>query len=84
VEDGSLTGDGPGNSAEHRLNALRNMIESAGYMIEQGQYEEACQQLMDVYRRVDGQPRPPDFVTGEAASQLAELILDLMADLGCQ
>lgn len=84
VEDGSLVGDGPGNSAQHRLLALRNMIEAAGYLIEQGYIEAACQQLMDVYKHVDGLPRPPDFAVGEAAAQLAEIILDLMADLGCQ
>ncbi|MBW2121929.1 MAG: hypothetical protein JRH07_08795, partial [Deltaproteobacteria bacterium] len=71
------------NSAEKRLRALRNMIESAGDLIEEGDIEEACGQLRDAYRKTDGEPRPPDFVTGEAAGELAEMLQDLMEDLGC-
>jgi len=84
VDDGTLVGDGPGNSAEKRLNALRNMIEAAGDLIENEMFEEACQQLLDVYRRMDGQPKPPDFVTGEAVTELATMIQELMTTLGCE
>lgn len=83
VDDGTLVGDGPGNSAENRLNALRNMIETAGDLIEDGLLDDACQQLQDVYKKTDGEPRPPDFVTGEAASELAILIQDLLTNIGC-
>jgi len=83
VDDGILLGDGPGNSAEKRLNALRNMIEAAGDLIENELFEEACQQLLDAYRRMDGQPKPPDFVTGEAVTELATMIQELMTTLGC-
>jgi ELWxxDGT repeat protein len=84
VASDTLAGDGPGNSAEHRLNALINMIEAAGDLIQQGDIEAACQQLLDAYRKTDGQPRPPDFVTGEAASELAEMIQELRISLGCE
>ncbi|MHC4499608.1 MAG: Kelch repeat-containing protein, partial [Planctomycetota bacterium] len=78
VEDGNLAGDGPGNSADKRLNALINMIEAAGDLIDDGLYEEAHQQLEDAYKKCDGQTPPPDFVSGPAASELAERIQNLM------
>ena len=84
VDGGTLTGDGPGNSAEKRLNALINMIEAAGDLVEDGDIEGACQQLLDAYKKTDGEPKPPDFVAGEAASELADMIQDLRATLGCE
>ena len=83
VDGGILVGDGPGNSAERRLNALRNMIETAGDLIEDGLLGDACEQLQAAYKKTDGEPRPPDFVTGAAASELAILIQDLMTSIGC-
>jgi len=83
VNNGSLVGGSPGKSAEHRLNALRNMLKAAGNYIEQGSMGEACQQLLDAYHKTDGQSKPPDFVTGDAAPQLASLIQDLMDSLWC-
>jgi hypothetical protein len=86
VGEGDLEGTGPGSSAPHRLNALRNMIETAGELIGTGLHDEACQQLNDAYARCDGLGLPnglPDFVSGPAAGELAALILTLMAELGC-
>ncbi|MFC1792020.1 hypothetical protein ACFL3Q_00350 [Planctomycetota bacterium] len=83
VEDGTLTGDGPGKSADNRLNALINMLEEAQGLIEAGLYEEACDQLWSAYRKCDGEIRPRDFVTGEAAEDLADMILLMMDELGC-
>jgi hypothetical protein len=82
VEAGSLEGDGPGASGKGRLNALQNMIETAGNLIDEGRIDDACRQLWNAYRRTDGNPRPPDFVTGEAASELASQILALLDSLG--
>lgn len=84
VADGTLVGEGPGRSVEGRLNALRNMIEAAGDLIEDGLFEEACQQLMNAYRHCDGLPRPPEFVAGPAAPTLAGMILDLVINLDCE
>ena len=83
VADGKLFGCGPGKSADGRLKALRNMIEAAGDLIAAGDYEVACQQLQDAYDRCDGEFPPPDFVEGDAADDLATMILELMADLVC-
>jgi len=84
VDNGDLSGSGPGKSANNRLNALRNMVEEAGALIEGGFIAEACRQLMDAYKKTDGKPRPPDFVEGDAAPDLATMIQDLRAGLGCQ
>jgi len=78
VEDGNLAGDGPGNSADKRLNALINMIEAAGDLIRDGLYDQAHQQLEDAYKKCDGQAPPPDFVSGPAAQELADRIQQLM------
>jgi len=83
VADGTLAGSGPGKSADGRRRALRNMIEAAGDLIDDGAYEDACRQLLDAYRRCDGLARPPDFVSGSAAPELAGMILQLIASLGC-
>ncbi|MDT7041203.1 choice-of-anchor D domain-containing protein [Candidatus Nitronereus thalassa] len=84
VSEGTLAGSGNGNSAENRLNALINMIEAAGDLIEQGQIVEACDQLASAYKKTDGLPKPPDFVEGESAAELATRIQDLRTDLGCE
>jgi beta propeller repeat protein len=83
VSNGTLTGQGPGNSASGKLNALRNMIAAAASLINQGDIAGACQQLLDAYRKTDGNPKPPDFVTGPAASELAAKIQALRQSLGC-
>jgi len=83
VDAGTLVGDGPGHSAEGRLKALRNMLRAAADLINAGDTAGACQQLRDAYRRTDGNPRPPEFVTGPAALELAARILELRAALGC-
>ncbi|MCJ7580765.1 MAG: choice-of-anchor D domain-containing protein [Candidatus Aminicenantes bacterium] len=83
VYEGTLVGSGPGNSADIRLNALRNMLENARDLIEAGLYDDACRKLLAAYKKTDGNPKPPDFVEGEATAELAQLILDLMNSLGC-
>jgi len=59
------------------------MLKAAGDQIEQGKTAEACQQLLDALNRTDGNPRPPDFVTGSAAPDLVRLIQALRTTLGC-
>jgi hypothetical protein len=63
------------------LKALRYMLERAEELIDQGFITEAIQQLEDAYERVDGNPKPPDFASGNEASSLAELIKTLIDDL---
>jgi hypothetical protein len=83
IGTGDLVGDGPGGSGQGRVNVLRNMIEAADDLIEVGDTAGACQQLSDAYRRSDGKFLPPDFVTGDDASELAIMIQNLMTYLGC-
>jgi len=81
VTKGTLIGSGPGKSAGNRLNALRNMLAAVGDLIRKGNTAGACQQLSDAYLKTDGQPQPPDFVTGTAAAELAQMIRTLMTSL---
>jgi beta propeller repeat protein len=83
VQTGTLTGSGQGNSSSGRLNALRNMLQAASDLIQQGATAQACQQLLDVLNRTDGNPQPPDLVTGPAAGELAAKVRSLRTSLGC-
>ena len=38
---------------------------------------------MEVYKKVDGTSRPPDFIGGSAAPELAVKIAALVEDLNC-
>lgn len=55
------------------------MILTAGDHIQAGDIAGACEQLLDAYQKTDGL-----CVTGEAADDLAAMILDLMTILGCE
>ncbi|MGB5750053.1 MAG: hypothetical protein WBM69_23955 [Desulfobacterales bacterium] len=67
-----------------RLNAIRNMLEMAGDLIAINDIEGACGQLNAASMKCDGESPPPDFVQGDAAEGLYNMILDLMAELGCE
>ena len=84
VEAETIVGDGPGNSANGRLNALRNMLEMAGDFINIGEIEDACEQLKNALSKCDDDSPPPDFVTGESVSALYDMIEELMEGLGCE
>jgi hypothetical protein len=84
VADGTLYGNGPGKSDNGRKKAMRNKLKAAGDLIDGGYIDQACEQLLDAYQRCDGLPRPPEFVAGPARSTLAQMILNLMGDLGCE
>ena len=81
VADGTLQGDGPGRSAGNRLRALRNMLEAAGDLMRDGDMLGAYRQLFDAYQKTDGHQKPPDFVAGPAAAELARLIQTMMDSL---
>jgi hypothetical protein len=83
VTDETLAGDGPGESADGRLNALRKMLEMAGDLISID-IEASCVQLHAALERCDGESPPPDFVTGSAAIELNNMIEELMEELGCE
>lgn len=83
IISGGLVGSGPGNSADGRLEAFANMVEAAGDLISAGYIGDACGQLRSALRRVDGNPRPPDFVTGPDAALIRDEIEFLLMSLGC-
>lgn len=83
VIEGTLKGKGRGKSALARLFVLRKMIERAGRLIDRGRIRLACWRLWRAYRRCDGLRWPPDFVVGESKAELNGMILQLMADMGC-
>ena len=62
--NGSLVGEGPGNSGKGRLKAVRNMIVAAVDAVGGG----ACAPLLQALRRTDGTQPPPDFVSGGASA----------------
>jgi hypothetical protein len=82
-----LKGKGKGKSAPNRLKALRNMIRSAGEMIENENTDMACNQLVNILNKTDGQgtpDSPPDFVEGDGTSVLAGMIEALIEQLECK
>ena len=80
-----ITGlSGSGKSTGGRLNAFANMLEASGDLIEAGFIGDACGQLRSALRRVDGEPRPPDFATGVGAELIAAQIEFLRTSLGCE
>jgi probable HAF family extracellular repeat protein len=83
LSSGTLEGSGPARSGEGRAGALRNLLERAAAFIEEGHTAGACTQLNQALRRSDGLPRPPDFVEGPAAPELAERIRLMIDALGC-
>jgi uncharacterized repeat protein (TIGR01451 family) len=79
--NGELQGAGPGKSAANRLEALRNILLAAHAFIDAGDYAAAIDQLEAALAKTDGNANPPDFVTGDAADDLAAAIQDLIAEL---
>lgn len=77
VANGSLEGAGSGNSADGRLNALRNMLVEASNLLSAGNLGGACTQLSAALQRCN------DFVQGTAQDDLKQMISELMSDLGC-
>ena len=83
VEEGSLKGRGRGWLARLRLCFMREMLVMAGKFIEHDRTRAACFILGRAYERCDGEPRPSDFVVGEAVPVLADMINGVRASLGC-
>jgi hypothetical protein len=83
-------GDESDKLVENRLNAFRNMIETAGELIDSGKIDEACGQLKAVYKKIkidDGLNTAGSsnfFVKGDASSELADYVKQLMAKLECK
>jgi hypothetical protein len=83
VAAGTLVGIGNGNSGAGKLNAFRDLLVEADEALDNGLIADACEVLEVALDRIDGDPMPKDFVTGDAADRLADLIRELRAELGC-
>jgi len=81
VGAGTLMGVGPGGSPVGRLEALRNMLLTAGALLEQGDVDAAWSQLQDAADRIDGASPRPDFVQGRAAPDLLDAITEVKASI---
>ena len=85
IKNGTLLGYGSGSEADARLNILKNKIDKATYVFENGTFEEACNQLYDVYLTTDGFSQPPDHVYGQSAPELAKKIKIIRVEIiGCE
>ena len=85
IKNGTLLGYGSGSDADERLNILKNKIDTATYVFENGTFEEACNQLYDAYLTTDGFSQPPDLVYGQSAPELAKKIKLIRVEIiGCE
>jgi hypothetical protein len=84
VASGNLRGIGKiEQAAAGKVKAFRNMLVQAQCLIENENTEVACGLLMEAYKKVDGTSRPPDFIGGSVAPELAAKIDALIKDLNC-
>lgn len=85
VENGDLDGSSAGWFGEVEIWIVRILLEFAGESIEEGSIDRACFLLERAYMRSDGEARPlRDIVEGPAKDDLADMILDLMANQACE
>lgn len=75
---------GPGNLANNNLTAFGNILYSAAELIAEGNTIAACEQLWDAAQRADGAQPPRDFIGGEDAPVVYEVLLKVMDALGCE
>ena len=85
VEARTLDGRGQRpQSKKARLRVFRFHLLAASTPIEAGRDGLACHRLEHAYLRSDGQTPPPDFLVGDATAELNTMILQLIADMGCE
>jgi len=83
VKAGTLDGEGYGNSANGRLNSVRDMLKVTGDLISVGDIKDACEQSKAALGKCEYDPSQPDFVAGSAATELYDMIVDLRTELKC-
>jgi Putative Ig domain/HYDIN/CFA65/VesB-like, Ig-like domain/IPT/TIG domain/Domain of unknown function (DUF5122) beta-propeller len=81
VKGGTLTGTLPGILGTMQLSAFRNMLQTAGFLINAGRNNLARLTLLIAYYAADGKPLPPDLAKGPAAQELADRIQALINTL---
>jgi hypothetical protein len=63
---------------------LKALVQAGVGLLDSGKPTAACHPLHTASLRVDGEPRPPDFVTGEAVAEVLERINEILAELDCR
>jgi hypothetical protein len=85
VADGTIYGSGQlPRIANLKLRLFRQTLETAKYFIEKDKIEYACKALNRAFLHCDTNPWPIDFIEGVAVVELADMILELMDELGCE
>jgi hypothetical protein len=79
IESGDLYGVGPGKSAMHRANAMRNKLLEAQSLIEAGDYESALRTLYEVSKLSDGMGN--EFIAGGGRAAFNSAVLELIGAL---
>ena len=70
-------------ASESRLIAYKNLLNTADILLEMGDRNGACQQLHSASTKSDGQPDNQDYVIGQDAPELHEMITVFMKKLQC-
>jgi hypothetical protein len=83
ITEGTIEGAGSGNSADGRLEDFGVTLQVVSELLAAGLTDDACESLLAALKKVDGDPTPPDFVTGESAALLKAQIELSIAELGC-
>jgi hypothetical protein len=85
IKNGTLIVSNSSASDSERLDILKNKINSADDALNNGIFEETCQNLLDAYLITDGLNQPPDLVYGKAAPELAKMIEYMKFEIvGCE
>ncbi|MBE0449164.1 MAG: hypothetical protein IBX64_13910 [Actinobacteria bacterium] len=66
----------PGNAAEGRIDALKDMLAVVGDLINEGNYEDALGRLEAILKHFSG--NPADFVSGTDRQELEDQINSLI------
>jgi prepilin-type N-terminal cleavage/methylation domain-containing protein len=80
---GDMTGPDVETNQRHKATFLGS-VESMPAMLRFGQTVELVQLLQKWQEVVDGEPRPPDWVSGEAARRIRALLADAEARIGVE
>jgi len=81
VEEGTITGSAGWIWGQIKLNIMRQHLTRARFSIERGYIGAACWRLRSAYRGCDGEGY--DWIVGEDAGVLAQMIYDLAVSLDC-
>jgi len=84
VEDGRINGSGNGKRSLLRLRLMRLLLEFGDYFIDKGRMRPACAILTRALKRCDGQRKPKDLIVGAGVPVLADMIQNVLEDIGCR